>query len=682
VSWFRRKTQSVDPAVAAVLRSAAEHRDRLAELGVVTDEELAWLAQQSLADQPSLEFREAIEALASVLDTLSTPMTISTSGPGVESTVEFDLLHPPPTSEHDRAPDAELEEFVARANSPEVRRLEPLIDAYYAKFEDLDRHRRDGQVGELLRVASECVAMLPTVVDHDRAAHGRWDISSSPAVDALRRFAPIRRDKARLEEAVVVLKSRPELSDWADAFTDAIDNIEIVVRICELVSAEPGTVQAKLGKALGVDGRKTSLIARDLETDSQLARVKAGTSYLLYPPGAPELRDHDAVSSEAATETTSPPDENTAHQVTRRSASPGVGGLGSLGESGLAIVNLDTGIHSVHPQVARDAASVAAPQPPSRDAIDALAGVQFAAIDFETATSQRASACALGVCVVDGGRPVAVRRFLIRPPENRYDPFNTMLHGIGPSDTARAAELAGVWEEAAALIGSRPIVAHNAAFDLGVLRDALLAANVPWPTLEVYCSLVLGRRAWPGLLSYGLTSLVKFCGVRLDDHHDPVADAAACAGITLAVCATAVADDLAIAAVNLGVHAGRLDGSLWDSCRANYLAGHNLARERIAANIEADPEHPLYGRTIVFTGTLDSMPRAQARLAAAHCGAHATTSVSSKTDYLVAGQADYRKFVDGERSAKTRHAEELLAAGHPIEVISEADFLTLLASGW
>jgi hypothetical protein len=290
---FGRKKQGVDPAVVAVLGRAAAHRERLAELGVLTAEDLASLEQQSRTDPESPEVRKAIEALSSILDTLGTPMTLSISGPGVEHTIEFDMLDPPPRSEHDRARDAELEELVARANSPEVRRLEPLVDAYYAKFEDLDRHRREGQIGELLSVASECLAMLPAVVDHARAAYGRWDISSSPAVGILRRFAPIRRDDARLEEAIAVLKSRPELSDWADELAEAIGDIEVVARICDLVRTEPGIVQAKLGKTLGVDGRKTSLIARDLETDSQLARVKAGNSYLLYLPGAPELRDHD-----------------------------------------------------------------------------------------------------------------------------------------------------------------------------------------------------------------------------------------------------------------------------------------------------------------------------------------------------------------------------------------------------
>ena len=57
------------------------------------------------------------------------------------------------------------------------------------------------------------------------------------------------------------------------------------------------------------------------------------------------------------------------------------------------------------------------------------------------------------------------------------------------------------------------------------------------------------------------------------------------------------------------------------------------------------------------------------------------TSVSKKTDYLVFGEQDFSKFVNGEMSAKTRQAVELAEAGHSIEIISETDFMELITSG-
>jgi hypothetical protein len=41
----------------------------------------------------------------------------------------------------------------------------------------------------------------------------------------------------------------------------------------------------------------------------------------------------------------------------------------------------------------------------------------WVALDFETATASRGSACALGLAYVEGRRVVAVERVLIQPPD-------------------------------------------------------------------------------------------------------------------------------------------------------------------------------------------------------------------------------------------------------------------------
>ena len=56
------------------------------------------------------------------------------------------------------------------------------------------------------------------------------------------------------------------------------------------------------------------------------------------------------------------------------------------------------------------------------DWLDGDPGKSFAAIDFETATSERNSACAVGVIVFEHGTPADTLSSLIRPPGNRYDP--------------------------------------------------------------------------------------------------------------------------------------------------------------------------------------------------------------------------------------------------------------------
>ena len=67
------------------------------------------------------------------------------------------------------------------------------------------------------------------------------------------------------------------------------------------------------------------------------------------------------------------------------------------------------------------------------------------------------------------------------------------------------------------------------------------------------------------------------------------------------------------------------------------------------ATTQVDSNHPLYGKTIVLTGTLVNMGRDVAREKLEALGAKITGSVSKKTDYVVAGESPgskYSKAVD------------------------------------
>ena len=125
--------------------------------------------------------------------------------------------------------------------------------------------------------------------------------------------------------------------------------------------------------------------------------------------------------------------------------------------------------------------------------------LDFTAIDFETANGSPASPCAVGMVRVRAGKIVDSLAFLIQPPypHNWFHEGNIRVHGIRPSDVDGAPEMHEALQFILAFVGDYPLVAHNAPFDMGVLRksalwaaggrldDALRHADRPAPALAV-----------------------------------------------------------------------------------------------------------------------------------------------------------------------------------------------------
>ncbi len=157
----------------------------------------------------------------------------------------------------------------------------------------------------------------------------------------------------------------------------------------------------------------------------------------------------------------------------------------------------------------------------------------FAAMDFETADFKQDSACSVGVVVVRGGQVAERFHSLIRPPRKRFVPMFVELHGITWDMVRSAPPFAGVWPELAPLLlGVDFVAAHNAPFDLSVLRACCLAAGIAPPGLTAHCTLKIGRRLW-GQPKNRLPDLCQHLGIAFTQHHDALADAEACARIVL-----------------------------------------------------------------------------------------------------------------------------------------------------
>ncbi len=159
--------------------------------------------------------------------------------------------------------------------------------------------------------------------------------------------------------------------------------------------------------------------------------------------------------------------------------------------------------------------------------------MDFTAIDFETATDRRNSACSVAVVEVKDGAVTNSWSTLIRPPRMEFLPFNISIHGITPEMVAHERDFAGIWPELRPFLEGHIVFAHNAPFDMGVLKSSLLANHIEPPEFIQCCTVQISRKAWPELPNHKLDTVGAYLHVDFR-HHDALEDARVCAAIPLA----------------------------------------------------------------------------------------------------------------------------------------------------
>jgi len=324
-------------------------------------------------------------------------------------------------------------------------------------------------------------------------------------------------------------------------------------------------------------------------------------------------------------------------------------------------------------------------------------GLDFTAIDFETANGFRGSPCAVGLTKVRGGAIVEEASWLMRPPENHdtFDYHNVRIHGIRAEHVAARPRFGELFSEIGAFIGDDILAAHNAAFDLGVIRSGLEVSGLPGPAYDYVCTVMLSRRCY-SLVSNSLPFAAEEAGVPLVNHHDAAEDARACAGILIDIAARNRANSIAELYLSLGLaiprqqafHPAR-DELSKATLTALAAAGETRAAqpfrggwpeegENPAPSPDAEPGNPLYGQTVVFTGQL-GIPRPEAKLRSAEMGARPESRVTARTSVLVVGDGfDARDLRSGRLTGKAKRVLELHERGQSIEVLSEGEFLQMI----
>ena len=156
---------------------------------------------------------------------------------------------------------------------------------------------------------------------------------------------------------------------------------------------------------------------------------------------------------------------------------------------------------------------------------------RYIAFDVETPNRWNSRMSAIGIAVVEGEQVVKTFYSLVNP-EQPFDYFNTMLTGIDEELVAAAPTVPELWPTIEPILSSGILVAHNASFDMTVLKKCLQAYGIPWRNrVQGICTVLMGRRLLPHI-SHKLNDLCAYYGIDLN-HHRADSDSLACAQILL-----------------------------------------------------------------------------------------------------------------------------------------------------
>jgi DNA polymerase-3 subunit epsilon len=311
--------------------------------------------------------------------------------------------------------------------------------------------------------------------------------------------------------------------------------------------------------------------------------------------------------------------------------------------------------------------------------------IDFVSIDFETANEKRASVCAVALILFEDGKITDERKWIVSPPEplNYFNPYNVQIHGIKETDISGKPEFDELWHEIYPVINNKILVAHNASFDIGVLRRLIDYYELDYPTIEFVCTCSVARKTWDKQINYTLKNIGNHLGY-IFNHHDPHDDARICGQIFLDACNYHNCNSIVELVKKIRLKKGILNCNEYRACSVSnpyrgLRKGTFEAIDYSELSQECTNANGIFnGKNVVFTGILISMTRQTAAQKVVNHGGHVFSGVNKHTNFLIMGIQDFARFVDKKQSSKTKRANEFIEEGQQLEIIDENEFLRMI----
>nr|WP_191860036.1 exonuclease domain-containing protein [Hanstruepera ponticola] len=287
----------------------------------------------------------------------------------------------------------------------------------------------------------------------------------------------------------------------------------------------------------------------------------------------------------------------------------------------------------------------------------------FVAFDFETASGK--APCSIGIVEFNDGEVVNEYYSLINPKIEKFNPYAVGVHGIRKCDVLNEREFDKIWVDVEHFFKDKIVIAHNSSFDISVLNYSLERYNLKNPISKCFCSLRLSRKVLE-LDDYKLSTLADYYSIEQNNYHNALEDAFVCGKIFSKLL-------LEIDDVNLSLISDSIMPIKRKKLQKETKPFKLLKeQEQIIIDLRFNLEqvlgiltNKLASKTFVVSGVFQSVSRNELKKLIEDNGGKVSSSISSKTSFVVAG--------DNMGPSKRDKAEKL-----GISIISEQDFLDMI----
>lgn len=183
---------------------------------------------------------------------------------------------------------------------------------------------------------------------------------------------------------------------------------------------------------------------------------------------------------------------------------------------------------------------------------------RYAIVDIETTGGKADMHRITEIAIVlhDGERILDTWETLVNP--ETWIPYGiTELTGITQEMVQNAPKFYEIARKIIELTEGAILVAHNASFDYGFLREEFARLGYTFSRRQL-CTVRLGRKAFPGLHSYSLDNLIAWMGITVTQRHRAMGDALATAELFQRIMAQQGGPEQAMAMLRTGLKDARL----------------------------------------------------------------------------------------------------------------------------